>query len=505
MKQLGKVLIALVTAAASLWGPFAAHGLSGETGKDTLLVAIRAEPSGLDPHNSTSLANFALQRVIFDTLVEQNEKGEIVPALAERWEVLNDKTVRFHLRKDVKFSNGEPLKAEDVRYSLERSTKERGSASMFSAFDGKNITVVDDYTVDVKVKYAFAPIYNYLSSSRGDIISKNAMEKMGKEAFARKPVGSGPFILKDWITGDSLKLERNESYWKAKPAFKNLTFRIITEAANRAIELETGGVDVIYDVAASDAKRLASNKKVKLISGPGYKFSYITMNMSMKPFNDIRVREALVISLNMKNIVDSVYQGSAKLADSLMAPTVFGYKKVGPYPYDPERAKKLLADAGYGSGLKVSLMTNDDRNFINVAEIAQNMWRTIGIATDVQIMEQATLLSKAAKGTVSMGITNSTPTTGDPDHALMPWPSTYKSFLRISNPKIDEYLLAGKSTYDPEKRRQIYGEALQYMWTQYNMIPICFTDAVYAVADGVENFECNPGNTPNLAKVTFKK
>lgn len=472
--------------------------------QDSLTVAIRAEPSTLDPHNSTALANFAVQRVVYDTLVAQDENGNIIPCLAEKWEVIDDLTIRFYLRNNVYFSNGEKLKAEDVRYSLERATKERGSASMFSAIDGQKTTVVNDLTVDVKTKYPFAPIYNYLASARGDIICKKAMEEVGPEKYARNPVGTGSFILKEWITGDSLKLEKNDNYWGGKPAYNKLTFRVITEPANRAIELETGGVDIIYDVASSDAVRLSENPKTNVVKGPGYKYSYITMNMSMKPFDDIRVREALTISLNMESIVNSVYKGSAKVADSLMAPTVFGYKKVGPYKYDPERAKQLLKESGYGNGLKVVLMTNEDRNFMDVAEIAQNMWSTVGIETEIQIIEQATLLSNAAKGTVTMGITSSTPTTGDPDHALMPWPSTYKSFLRINNPKIDEYLSKGKSTYDIEERKKVYNEAMEYMWSQYNMIPICFTDAVYAAGKHVENFECHPGNTPNLAKVTFK-
>ncbi len=477
---------------------------NNDPSKDDLLVAIRAEPSTLDPHNSTALANFAVQRVVYDTLVAQDENGQIIPCLAERWEVIDDLTVRFYLRDNVYFSNGEKLTAEDVRYSLQRATQERGSASMFSAFDGEGTKAVDELTVDVKVKYPFAPIYNYLASSRGDIINKKAMEEMGAEAYGRNPVGTGSFILKDWITGDSLVLERNEKYWDEKPVFNKLVYRVITEPANRAIELETGGVDIIYDVATNDVARLSGSDKTKVIQGPGYKFSYITMNMSLEPFNDIRVREALAISLNMSDIVDSVYSGSAKLADSLIAPTVFGYKKVGPYEYNPEKAKQMLAEAGYANGLKVVLMTNEDRNFMDVAEIAQSMWKEIGIDTEVQIMEQATLLSKAAEGTVTMGITSSTPTTGDPDHALMPWPSEYKSFLRIDNPKIDEYLLRGKSTYDTAEREKVYNEAMEYMWTQYNMIPICFTDAIYAAGASIENLECNPGNTPNLAKVTFK-
>lgn len=461
------------TASPGDTAPSQSGGELQSPGKDTFTVAIRAEPSTLDPHNSTALANFAVQRVVYDNLVQQDEKGEIIPALAERWEVLDDLTVRFYLRDNVYFSNGDKLTAEDVRYSIERSTVERGSSSMFSAFDGENTAVVDDLTVDVKMKYPFAPIYNYLASSRGNILCKKAMEEMGVDEYSRNPVGTGPFILTEWITGDSLRLAANENYWGDKPAYSKLVYRVIAEPANRTIELETGGVDAIYDVSASDVARLNENPKLKVIQGPGYKFSYITMNMSLAPYDDIRVREALTISLNMEAIVKSVFQGSAKAADSLMAPTVFGYNKVGPYTYDPDRAKSLLQEAGYGNGLKVTIMTNEDRGFMDVAEIAQNMWKEIGVETEIQIMEQAALLSKAAEGTVTMGITNSTPTTGDPDHALMPWPSTYKSFLRINNPKIDEYLEQGKRTYDESDRQKVYQEAIDYMWTQFNMIPIC--------------------------------
>ena len=163
--------------------------------KDELKVAIRAEPSTLDPHNSTALANFAVQRVVYDTLVVQDENGNIVPGLAQSWEVLDELTIRFHLRQGVVFSDGSKLTADDVLYSLQRATTEKGSASMFSSFDAQNSAVVDPYTIDIKVKTPFAAIYNYLASSRGDIICKSAMEKLGATEYGRNPVGTGPFIL----------------------------------------------------------------------------------------------------------------------------------------------------------------------------------------------------------------------------------------------------------------------------------------------------------------------
>ena len=496
MSRKAAVVLALVFVLVPAWTQGARRG--------TLSVAIKAEPPTLDPHNSTALASFAVQRAIFDTLVAQGDEGRILPSLAERWEVRDDLTIRFHLRKGARFSDGEAVTAEDVRFSIQRATEQRGSASLFSAFDAAGCAVIDAQTVDLKLKYPFAPIFNYLASSRGAIVSKKALAAMGDKAYARSPVGSGPFVLDAWVTGDSLRLKPNPKYWGPKPAYSVLVYRVITESTNRAIELETGGVDAIYDVDPGDIERLSENPKLKVLQGPGYKFSYITFNNSLPPFDDIRVREALVRGLDMAQIVKAVYKGSAKLADCLMAPTILGYKKVGPYRYDPERAKALLKDAGKASGLKVVLMTNEDRNFMDVAEIAQNMWKKIGVETDIQIVEQATLLSKAAEGSVALGITSSTPTTGDPDHALMPWPSSYKSFLRVADAKVDAFLLAGKRSYDATARAKVYADAMDYMWSRYCMIPIAFTNTVYATAAYVENFECHPGNTPDLSKVTFR-
>ena len=140
---------------------------------------------------------------------------------------------------------------------------------------------------------------------------------------------------------------------------------------------------------------------------------------------------------------------------------------------------------------------------MNVIEIASDMWKEIGLRRISRSWNQATRFSKASEGNGAHGVTNSTPTTGDPDHALMIWPNHLQEFLRNSDTKIDEYLQKGKSTYDTTERAKIYKEAMEYMWTRYNLIPICFTNAVYATAANIANFECNPGNTPNLAKVTF--
>lgn len=471
--------------------------------KEVFSVAMKAEPPNLDPHNHTTLVGFGIQRLVYDTLVAQDEDGNIVPKLAKSWEVISDVAVRFFLRDDVYFHNGEKLTAEDVRFSIQRSSEKQSSRSLFSAFDGDKITVVDDYTVDVYVKYPFAPIYNYLASPRGDIISKKALLEMGESEFGRNPVGSGPFVFSKWVTGDRIELTLNEKYWGVEPKFDTFVARFITEPTNRAIELETKGVDAIFDVAPSDIARLEKIPHVKVLQGPGYKASYITMSFIAPEFEDIRIRKALTHALDIPAIVKAVYGDGAQVADSVMSPRVFGFKKVGPYEYDPDLSRSLLKEAGFENGLNLNFLTNEDSQFVAVAEVAQNMWRQVGINVAIRTYDQATYLAMGSEGKVPLGMTSTTPSTGDPDHALIAWPSTFGGQLQANDPKIDAMLEKGKGTYDPVERKAIYGEIQDYIWSLYRMIPIAFSDAVYATMDYVENFECHPGSTPDLSKVTF--
>jgi len=473
--------------------------------RESFSVAMKAEPPNLDPHNHTTLVGFGIQRLIYDTLVAQDENGNIIPKLAKSWDVISDIAVRFYLRDDVYFHNGEKLTAEDVRFSIQRSATNKSSRTLFSAFDGVKTNVIDDYTIDVYLKYPFAPIYNYLASPRGDIISKKALEEMGESEFGRNPVGSGPFVFSKWVTGDRIELTRNTNYWGPEPKYNNFVARFITEPTNRAIELETKGVDAIFDVSPSDIARLKKTPNVKVLQGPGYKTSFITMSFAAPEFEDIRIRKALAHALDVEAIVKAVYKDGAQVADSVISPRVFGYKKVGPYEYNPELSRQLLKEAGFEKGLNLTFYTNEDSQFIAVAEVAQNMWKQVGINVTIRTYDQATYLAMASEGKVALGMSSSTPSTGDPDHALIVWPSTYGGQLQANDPKIDAMLEKGKSTYDPADRKKVYEEIQDYIWSLYRMIPIAFSDAVYATMDYVENFECHPGTTPNLSTVTFTK
>lgn len=476
---------------------------SGGQLKDSLSVALKAEPGNIDPHGNTQLVSFAIQREIFNTLVQKDENGNIVPELAESWEVLDDTTIRFHLRDDVYFHNGEKMTAEDVRFSIARATEGKGSKTLFVNFDGENTKVVDDTTVDIKLKAPFAAALNYLTSSRGDILSKKAVEELGDEEFGRQPVGTGPFKFKEWKSGVSVELERNEEYWGEKPSYSKLTFKFITEAANRAIELETGGVDIAYDISPNDVSRLEDSPECQIVQGQGYKFTYITLNMQDEYLKNQKVREALSIAVDMPSLVDAVYSGTAVVADSVMNPNMFGYVSIGQNEYNVEKAKTLLAEAGYPDGFTISMKTNDDKQFIAVLEIVQNMWKEIGVTGEIQSYEQASYLDMAKAGEVQVGMSSTTATTGDPDNALFYLDQGYKGHFQPNDDKIAGLLADGRGEYDESKRAAVYEELEHYIWDQHYMIPVCYTNVIYGTGKNVENLPCDPGTTPDLSKVNI--
>lgn len=476
-------------------------GAKGAGVKDTLSVAIRDEPASLDPHLNTQLVSEAVRREIYDFLIVKDEEGNLVPSVATSWENVDDTTIRFTLRDDVIFHNGEKMTAEDVRYTLVRASEKSGSAPLFQSIDTENTKVIDDVTLELKLKEPMAPIFNFLSAPEGGILCKKAVEEMGDDEFGRNPVGSGPLKMKNWTTGTSIELERNEEYWGEKPTYKTLLIKFIAEPANRTIELETGGVDLIYDVSTNDIDRIKENQELRLISGTGLKHTYISISMEDPVMKDIRVRQALVYALDMDSIVDAVFTGTAKTSDSVMSPNIFGYVSMGNNPYDPERAKELLKEAGYGNGLDITVKGYDNTQFVDILEIAQNMWKAVGVNAKVDIMEYASFAEQEAAGEVQLGISAFTASSGDPDQALGLWKSGYGGVLQGNDDKIDAYLDEGRTIYDETKRAALYKEAQKYMWDTHYMIPIAFSDVVYATTAKVENLECSPGNTPNLAKV----
>ncbi len=476
---------------------------SQATVKDTLNVAFRSEPPNLDPHNNQALYSFTLEQVIYDRLVDKTPKGDIVPMLATKWEVLNDTTIRFYLRNDVSFHNGEKLTAEDVKYTIARASVMPNSSPYFGTFDGDNTTVVDPYTIDIKLKTPFAPVFNYLAGSRGNIVCKKTMEAVGSDAYGRNPIGSGKFKFVKWTSGDRIELVRNDSYWGSKPTFKNLVARVIIEPSSRAIELETGGIDVAFAIDPSDKDRLKANKDTQIVSGPGYGISFLTFNsVKFEIFKNVKVREALTMALDIPSIVEVVYKGNATIADSMINSKISGYTRIGKLEYNPEKAKTLLKEAGFDFSQVLTITVNEDANGKDASEIIQNMWRAIGVNAKIESYDTATVSTKSSTGEMMLNFTQTSASTGDPDQAFALWTNQKTAFVHREQ-SIMDLLAKGKSTYDTKERAKIYAELQQKCWDYHGIIPIANVDVIYGARANVKNLDPHPGSTPDLSLVTF--
>jgi peptide/nickel transport system substrate-binding protein len=474
---------------------------AGRKLKDTLRVAIWEDLKTMDPQASNFVSYWMVQLNIFDKLVYEDAQGVVHPRLATEWKFLDDLTLEMKLRKDVTFHDGGKFTADDVLYTFQRGKANPVSASTFAPFDLDNTVIVDPYTIRIKFKTPYAAVFNTLTTGRGSIVSKAAVEKMGNDAFARNPIGSGPYKLAKWKSGTEISLVRNEEYWGAKAITKNLVFSIIPEAANRVIELETGGVDAVFDVAANDVKRVKAMKDAHILMGDSSRYMTLTFSMKDQLLSNKDVRYALSYAIDKKALVDAVYEGTATVANGMYPPTVFAFRDKGVMPYDPVKAKELLAKAGYPNGFTMDFLLENREADIRLAEIIQNMWAAVGVKVNMYQMNAATYTAQGHKFQAGMRAGN----VNEPSNILIIYDSAFKERIEPNDPWIDKKLAAAKTIYDSKKRAAAYGEIQDYLYDVRYTVPFAFTPVIYALSDRVEGFDCDPMQQVEMSKVSVYK
>jgi ABC-type transport system substrate-binding protein len=366
----------------------------------TVIYAAGADPDRLDPANAESNPAEAVNRMMYENLVKFDEKLRIVPGLATSWEQAKDGlTWTFHLRKGVKFHDGTPFNAEAVRVFIERmiGPEKPSRAGLYVPFV-KSVEVVDDYTIKINLKTPFAFFLNNLAHSASGIVSPTALKTYGKD-IARRACGTGPFKFVEWIHGDHLTMVRNDDYWGGKPYLDKIIVKTVKEDSARVMMLQSGDAHLIVRIPAEDIPRLEKDAKIKLDSTETLRTLYIGINCSKKPFTDVRVRQALNYAVDKEAIVQSIYQGRALVASGIVAPLATGYFPVKGYPYDPEKAKKLLAEAGYPKGFKAKLWSPHGRypKDFELAQAVQQQLKKVGVDCTLDTMEWAAYLAATRK------------------------------------------------------------------------------------------------------------
>jgi len=500
---LGLVLLLILPAMLFAGGAQEAPAVT----KDTLIVAMAAEPSTLDGNGKNDNASINVRRQLYETLLTYNEDMELVPLLAEsyRWE--GDKVIIFNIRKGVLFHNGEELKASDVKYSVERAARMMYASNQVGVVDLPACQVLDDYTYKMVLKMPFAPMLANVTVSAMAIVHEKTTKELNDD-MTERPVGTGPYKLDVWNRGDRIELVKFDKYWGKAEGVQRIVYRIITESTSRAIEIETGGVDIAFDINPVDLKNLQSNSAVKVLIDMGLRTDYVGFNCSKAPFNDVRVRQAISHALDKKAIVEAVYMGTNQPGRGMIAPTVWGYSDdIQLLEYNPAKAKQLLAEAGYPNGLKTTIWTNDTQVRIDIAEIMQSQLKEVGIEANIQVVEWGTYLKMIEDKSLDIYILGISAPTGDGDALYNQFFSTSHfsgNTAHFKDATIDALLQVTREKTNRDERFAAIKKAHQEIVNRAPWAPVAHVEYITATRANVVGFRNHPTGVHYLGDAHFK-
>ncbi|HEY3063433.1 MAG TPA: ABC transporter substrate-binding protein [Chloroflexota bacterium] len=417
----------------------------------------------LDPYGAQSVEEVlhtSIQHVL-ETLVRRDpSSGNLVPHLATEWKNPEPTTWTFTLRKDVKYHDGSNLTSADVKAVLQRIQDQKGPiAPLFAQLD--SVETPDETTVQIKTK---TPVGTLLASMA--MVPIAPASKVNEQGFFNKPIGTGPFKVAAWSPDADLRLEANTDYWGTPAGVKNLTFRFYPEVAPLTTALETGEVDFTWRLAPDQLPGLRSNNDIKVETAPGYTYYFIWMNSSRPVFSDKRVRQAMAHALDVDKILNDLLSGVAKRGTAPISSTVFGYSSQTPYPYDVNKAKQLLSEAGVGGGFDAGVIWNpgsgpQDRELL---QAMVSYWNAIGVHVSSQEMERAVWIDNLTKLNWDMDFQTNATTTGDADFTLGRLYHSRANRNGYKNPDLDKLLDEAASTVDQNRRKDLYAQAEKMIW-----------------------------------------
>nr|WP_321513758.1 ABC transporter substrate-binding protein [uncultured Pseudodesulfovibrio sp.] len=478
---------------------------------DTLVVATTYDAKTLDPYMTNDVASSNAMRQIYETLVAIDAEGKVVPFLAEKIERVDGTTYRFTLKKGVKFHNGETLTADDALYSLKRAYEKGASVHhIMGVIDPAGFKKIDEYTFEVKTKEAMSSFLAALTHFGGGVmINQKAVEAAGDD-YGFTPVGTGPYKLASWKKGDRMELERFEDYHGTKPEFSKMVLRVIPEASSRTIELESGDVDIAFEISSLDVSRIEANKDLQLKTLVDNSTTYLGFNCSKPPFNNEKLRQAISLAINIPASVKAVFRGNAYPATSPIAPNVkYANTDLEVPKADLEKAKQLLAEAGYPDGLSTTIWTNSKKVRVDMATIIQAQLKKIGVNVKIQVLEWGAYLQGLKDFEHELFIVGWTCQTPDPDMAVYP---TFHSsqiggnnFAAFGDPEVDALLDKARITPDGPERKAMYFEIQKLLREKCPWVSLANQKFAFGLQDYITGFEPSPFGFHPLYEVKLKK
>lgn len=421
------------------------------------------EVASLDPHVYVGTTGKVINLCIYNSLLGFNKKAELVPGLAESWETPDPKTTVFRLRKGVRFHRGQPFSAGDVKYSLERILDPASGATLRANLEGLRVTIVDDYTVKIEQEEPNTSLLSVLAMPEASIISEEWMNT--KPNIKVEANGTGPFMLVEYEPKVRAVVKRNPNYFeKGLPYLDQVEFRMISNSDARVNSLRTRAVDMIEFVPWKDIDVVKREKGIEVQTAGGA-FMNLWFNATKKPFDDSRVRRAVAYAIDRDAISEAAFFGhGSPLFGPPTPPEAWYYNRdlAKAFSYDPEKAKKLLAEARYPKGFKVELLVYQGLTiYTQTAQIVQANLKEVGINAEIKLLEWATQVDRKNKGDFDFLIWGVNIKLQDPDvySYYFGSQSTYWAKpIGFVDEKIEALLEKGRKTTDTEKRKQIYHE-----------------------------------------------
>jgi len=500
---------------------------SATAGAKELKLALDAGPVSQDPQVQLSGGMLQYSHWVFDPLVRYSQTMEFEPRLAEKWERIDELTMRFHLRKGVKFHSGNPFTAKDVKFTFDRFFKSVDFKGLFEPFSG--CTVVDDYTVDLKTKKPYALLINmatYIFPMDSQFYSgtdesgqpKDAIVKIGPSFALKNESGTGPFRVTHWEQGAKYIFERFPDYWdKNSPGnVDKIVLTPIKEDATRVAALLSGDVDFITPVPPQDFDRIRKDKNVKLVTWPGGRIITVQLNQKRRPeFKDVRVRQAIVNAVNNVGIAQKIMKGTATPAGQQSPKGYMGYNPACVPRYDLEKAKALMKEAGLENGFECTMIAPNNRyvNDEKIAEAFVSMLAKIKIKVNLKTMPKAQYWDEfdAQVADIQMiGWHSDTEDSGNFSEFLDMCPNKETGYGQYNsgnycNPKIDELTIAAQSETDLKKRAAMLQEIEKILYDDAAFVPFHWQNHSYAGKNNVDIRKIvNTMNFPYLGDLVIK-
>ncbi|MDR7485354.1 MAG: ABC transporter substrate-binding protein [Armatimonadota bacterium] len=502
------VVIATAVALALIAGLASTNFAQGRP----VTIAITGDAETMDPMLSAISTTFSVQRHIMEPLVDNDPDARVVPVLATSWRALDTLTWEFKLRPGVRFHNGEPFNAESVKFSIERSRDH--ARSLLKAYVSliKEVRIVDDLTVRLVTSEPSPDLVANLANNVYMLPPRHARE-VGDEGLARRPVGTGPYRFVEWVRDDRIVLEANPTYWGPKPQATRVTIKPIPEGATRVAALLAGEVDVIESVPIPDIPRVTRSGGYRVLRKQGPRLIFLAMDVhrdrggrhpagspglpegAPNPFKDVRVRQAIYHAVNTKEIVEQVMGGAATPAEQILPPFMFGYNpKVRRPIYDPSRAKRLLAEAGYPNGFSVRLDVTTDR-YVNDREVGLalvGMLKRVGIDVTLNGMPRLIYFPRMRAFDTSFQMSGWLTLISSSNWAALLGcvdPKTgygRANYGRYCNPELDRLIDIMRTEMDEKKRLEAFHKAAELTRQDVGKIPLYFEELTRGVKAGIE-------------------